>query len=71
MAALTNPDPTTENLPRPRRWIPLSLRMFVALMLVLGNVIWIVVPAWTQPAAINEIRAGRVKGVRNHYVIGS
>ena len=35
------PVPTTDKPPRPRRWIPLSLRMFVAILGILG-----VVAAW-------------------------
>jgi len=36
MAALTNSDPVTDKPPRRRQWIPLSLRMFLAILLLLG-----------------------------------
>lgn len=37
------PNPTTEKSPRARRWGPLSLRMFVVIMALLGTVsLWIV-----------------------------
>ena len=31
------PNPTTDHPPRPRQWIPLSLRMFVAFVVLLGT----------------------------------
>ncbi len=56
MAALTNPDPTTEKPPRRRRWIPLSLRMFAALLASLGVAsLWLGACAYRQMAAIREI----------------
>src|SRR5437868_2248538 len=50
-------DPTTGKPPRPRRWIPVSLGMFVALLLVVGvaSGLWIGVPAYRQLAIIQEI----------------
>ena len=44
--------------PRRRRWIPLSLRMFVALVLVtgIGSATWIGIPAYRQHVAIREIQ---------------
>jgi hypothetical protein len=56
MAALTNSDPTTENPPRPRRWIPLSLRMFLAMLLLLGiGALWLGARGYRQMVAIREI----------------
>jgi hypothetical protein len=59
MVFTANPsaDPTTVNPPRPRRWIPLSLRMFVAILVLLGagSALWIGVPAYRQQTAIREI----------------
>jgi len=38
MATTSNPvpDPTTARPPRPRRWIPLSLKLFAAILMLLG-----------------------------------
>ena len=51
------PDPTTDKPPRPRRWIPVSVRMFVAMLVLLatGGGLWIGVPAYRQRLAIREI----------------
>jgi len=48
----------TDSPPRSRRRIPASLRIFVALVALLGitSVLWIVVPAGRQHLAILEIR---------------
>lgn len=60
---VTNPnhaaDHTTAKPPRRRRWIPLSLRMFVLMLVIMGvgNVVWIGVPAYRQYAAIQEIES--------------
>jgi len=55
MAAPAGPasDPTTDKPPRPRRWIPLSLKMFV---LILGTMtVWTGIRAYRQYVAIREI----------------
>ncbi len=48
----------TDKPPRPRRWIPLSLRLFVAMLVILGvgSALRIAVPAYRQYAAIREIQ---------------
>jgi hypothetical protein len=56
MAVLTNSDPTTEKPPRRRRWIPLSLRMFAALLASLGIAsVWLGARGYRQMVAIREI----------------
>ena len=52
-----NPDPATDTPPRPRRWIPVSVRLLVLLIPFLGIVgyTWIAVRAYTNAAVINEI----------------
>ena len=59
MPAPTNvpSDPTTDKPPRRQRWIPLSLRMFIAILAtsVVAGVLWIGVPAYRQYVAIREI----------------
>jgi Leucine-rich repeat (LRR) protein len=52
-----SPDPTTDKPPLPRRWIPLSLRMYVALLAILtvGTALWIGVPAYQQFILIQDI----------------
>ena len=49
-----------ESPPRPRRWIPVSLRIFVVILALLsGATLWVAVRAYRQNAAILEIeRAG-------------
>jgi hypothetical protein len=51
-------DPTTDKPPRPRRWIPLSLKMFVAILLLagVGSPLWIGVRLWRQDVAIRELK---------------
>src|SRR5882724_1525355 len=53
-------DPTLEKPPRARRQIPLSLRMFAAILVLLGaSAVWIGVPAYRQYRALQAIeRAG-------------
>src|SRR6478752_3451134 len=59
MSTLANPTPdaTTDKPPRPRRWFPLSLRLFAVILLLLfaGSVLWIGVPAYRQNLALSEI----------------
>jgi hypothetical protein len=59
MSALGQPTPdsTADIPPRPRRWIPLSLRMFVAFLSLLGtaSALCIGVPAYRQHVAIREL----------------
>jgi hypothetical protein len=56
------PDPTTDKPPHPKRWIPISLRIFVVILSLLGaaSALWIGVPAYRQHVAIQEI--GRLGG---------
>jgi hypothetical protein len=51
--ALPIPDIATDKPPRPRRWIPLSLRLFAALLCAVST--WTGVRAYRQHAAIREI----------------
>src|SRR5436190_16973127 len=49
-------DPTTGKLPRFRRWIPLSLKMFVAMLGILGVIAgYCGMQIYRQHAAIQEI----------------
>jgi hypothetical protein len=52
------PDPTTAKPPSPRRWIPLSLRMFLAMLgfLSIVGVLWTGIPAYRQYLAILELK---------------
>src|SRR5437899_2297141 len=62
---LFHANPTADRPPCRRRWIPLSLRVFVVILLLLGvgSALWIGVPAYCQQVAIREIeRAGGVIG---------
>jgi len=68
MAAPTtpNPDPATDNPPRPRRWVPRSLRIFAALVLILGVAsAWLGARGYRQLIAIREIERleGNVESV--------
>ncbi len=51
------PDPTTGNPPRSRLWIPVSLRMFAVILVLLGmgSVLLIGFPNFRQRAAIRMI----------------
>lgn len=51
------PDPTTGKPPRPRRWIPVSVKMFAAVLglLLLGSLLRIGLPIYRQQAATREI----------------
>jgi len=54
--ATTTPIPTTDKPPRPRRWIPLSLRMFAAIMVVGGMVAgWEGVQNYRQRLTVSEL----------------
>jgi len=60
---ITNADFTADKPPRPRRWVPASLRMFLATLVVLGVAgAWLGVNGYRQAAAIREIERlnGRV-----------
>src|SRR5262245_28540358 len=54
--------------PRRKRWIPLSLRIFVGVVLALGaaGIVFVGIPAYQQHAAIREIeRVGGSVGTVN------
>jgi hypothetical protein len=59
MVGYANPilDPTAGNPPHSRRWIPLSLRMYMVFVMVVGLIggWWIVFRAYPQWSAIREI----------------
>src|SRR5262245_47807648 len=42
--------------PRPKRWVPLSLRMFLVILVLVGvgSVLWIGIPAYRQHLALEE-----------------
>jgi hypothetical protein len=52
------PDSVTDKPPRPRRWIPLSIRLFAALLVLLGisSILWVAIPAYREHRAIQEVR---------------
>src|SRR5262245_23212221 len=59
--AISTSDLSTDKPPRHRRWIPLSLRMFVAILAVVGvaGVTWLGVRIYRHEAALAAIeRAG-------------
>jgi hypothetical protein len=58
---------TSDEPPRGRRWIPLSLRIYVTMLMLagLGSALWIGVPAYRQKVAIREIE--RLGGTVNLY----
>lgn len=62
-SAAQTADPTTDEPPRRRRWIPLSLRVFAAILVILGVVraVGIGVRIYRQYAAIGEIE--RLQGI--------
>ena len=67
------PDASTDKLPRPRRQVPLSLRIFVATLVVLGAVeSWNTVRAYKERPAIHEIErlGGYVLTDSGYPVIG-
>jgi hypothetical protein len=60
---IPNRDPTIDKPPRPRRWVPASPRIFLAILAVLGVAgAWLSVNGYRQAAAIREIERlnGRV-----------
>ena len=56
-AAIQNPDPTTQRPARPRRRYPLSVRIFGAILVLLGaaSVLWVGIPAYRQHVAVRTI----------------
>jgi hypothetical protein len=74
MPALTNltADPTTDKPPRPRRWIPVSLRMVMAIFLLLGVVstAMVGIPAYRQQVAIRQLRLSGCEFLTRHNVPG-
>jgi len=48
------PDPATDKPPQPRRWIPLPLKMFVVILVLLGvgSSLWIGADGVTQHTSI-------------------
>jgi hypothetical protein len=61
-------DPAADKPPRPRRWIPLSLRIFAVLLVLIGlsRATWIGIRTQRQLAAIREIeRLGGAIDTRN------
>jgi hypothetical protein len=69
-AAIHESIPNNHNPPRTRRWIPLTLRMFVAILFLLGagSAFWIGVPAYQQHTAIREIE--RLGGLVDYGRVG-
>src|SRR5262249_39786007 len=55
---LPSSDPPLNKPPRPRRWIPLSLRTYVAFLAIAGvaSILHIGVPAYRQHVALREIK---------------
>src|SRR5579862_4096582 len=55
--ALPIPDPTTDKPPHPRHWIPISLRMFVVILVLLGvcSGLWVGVPAYRRASSLRAI----------------
>lgn len=51
------PSPTTDKPPRPRRWIPLSLRMFAVMLLLVAacSSLWIGIRIFRRESAIRQI----------------
>jgi Leucine Rich repeat len=63
-SAAATPDPTIKKPPRRKRWIPLSLRVFAALLVTLGlGGTWVGVRGYLQLSAIRKIEG--VGGVVN------
>src|SRR5579872_1327739 len=59
MVPTANPshDPTAAKPPRAKRWIPISLRMFLVMLAVVGvaGVLGVGLPAYRQHVAIRDI----------------
>jgi hypothetical protein len=55
--ATSNPDPSEAQPPRAKRWIPVSVKTFTALLLLfgLGSALWIGLRGYPQWAAIHQI----------------
>src|SRR5258708_6088843 len=64
--AIANPDPTAEKPRFRRRWIPLSLQFFVAMLVTFGAIWgWIGISGYRQHVAIREIeRVGGLVAIR-------
>src|SRR5579872_2579115 len=56
-SAIQSADPTTGKPPRPRRWIPLTLRMYVMMLGVLGvgSVLWFGFRSYRQFSMIERL----------------
>src|SRR5436190_8571275 len=63
-------DRTTGKPPHRRRWIPVSVKVFVGIVLILGaaSALRFAIPAWRQHAAVREIR--RVGGIVLNHLDG-
>jgi hypothetical protein len=65
--AAPSPDPTTDKPPRRRRWIPLALRMFVVILVLLAtaSALWIGIPIYRQQVVIRKLEGvgGRVMAI--------
>src|SRR5205809_406549 len=57
-SATPTTDPTARKPPRRRRWIPLSLRMFVVILMLVfaGGTAWITVKGCRQAAIVSRIK---------------
>jgi len=55
--ATPSPDRAADKPPRPKRWIPVSLRMFMVMLVMIGGggAFWVGVPAYRQVTTIREI----------------
>src|SRR5262245_55219634 len=67
--ATTTREHTTDKPPRRRRSIPVSLRVSVAILLLIGTacVYWVGIPAYRRRAAIGEI--GRLGGTASITIV--
>ena len=63
--AIPTPDPTADKPPHPRRWIPVSVRLFAAILAILGmGGTWVGVQCYRQQLLIQEIEryGGQIGG---------